>query len=84
MVIIQTRPKQTLGSDTDFTPTNVFATPDWVLVARDGSNPTVWSASRPQRLTPLHGGEEMMPSELSDTIQQKSPLTTSPPSYASE
>ncbi len=28
---------------TDFTPTNTFTPPDWILVARDGSNPTAWN-----------------------------------------
>jgi hypothetical protein len=41
-------PKQNDGSATDMTPvatgTNVFVPPDWVLVARDGSNPKSWSA----------------------------------------
>jgi hypothetical protein len=33
------------ASDTDPTPVNTFIAPDWVLVARDGSNPTSWNAN---------------------------------------
>ena len=39
-------PKQDPTSDTDFTPVtggNGFTAPDWILVARDGSNPTTWN-----------------------------------------
>ena len=36
-------PKANTTSTTDFTPTNTFAAPDWILVARDGSNPTTWN-----------------------------------------
>ncbi|PTY03047.1 hypothetical protein DB346_07275 [Verrucomicrobia bacterium LW23] len=38
-------PKADTNSATDFTPRSTFAAPDWVLVARDGSNPTTWNAS---------------------------------------
>jgi hypothetical protein len=37
-------PKKT-PSGTDMTPVTTFTAPDWVLVARDSSNPTVWSPS---------------------------------------
>jgi len=36
-------PKSNSNSATDFTPTGGFIPPDWILVARDGSNPTVWN-----------------------------------------
>jgi len=36
-------PKADTTSTTDLTPTNSFTAPDWVLVARDGSNPTTWN-----------------------------------------
>jgi hypothetical protein len=39
-------PKQDPSSDTDFTPVtgaNGYTAPDWILVARDGSNPTTWN-----------------------------------------
>jgi len=42
-------PKKTVTSSTDFTPvdtgTNAFIAPDWILVARNGSNPPVWNSS---------------------------------------
>ncbi|EDY20614.1 hypothetical protein CfE428DRAFT_1811 [Chthoniobacter flavus Ellin428] len=41
-------PKQDPTSDTDFTPAtgaNGYTAPDWILVARDGSNPTAWNAA---------------------------------------
>jgi len=38
-------PKANSNSATDFTPTNTFIPPDWVLVARDGSNPTLWNTN---------------------------------------
>jgi hypothetical protein len=31
------------SSGTDFTPPSGFTTPDWIYVARDGSNPTSWN-----------------------------------------
>jgi Tfp pilus assembly protein PilX len=37
--------KQTPSSDTDLTPAATFTPPDWILVARDGSNPTAWSTN---------------------------------------
>jgi len=36
--------QQTLTSTTDSTPVAAFTPPDWVMVARDGSNPTTFSA----------------------------------------
>ncbi|MFA7345907.1 MAG: hypothetical protein WC003_16530 [Terrimicrobiaceae bacterium] len=36
-------PKANTNSATDLTPTGAFTPPDWVLVARDGSNPTAWN-----------------------------------------
>ncbi|MBA3542882.1 MAG: hypothetical protein H0T83_00325, partial [Chthoniobacterales bacterium] len=36
--------KANLASDTDITPAN-FTPPDWILVARDGSNPPAWAPS---------------------------------------
>jgi hypothetical protein len=33
------------NSSTDTTPTNTFAPPDWILIARNGSNPTNWSTA---------------------------------------
>lgn len=33
------------SSSTDFTPISQFVPPDWILVARDGSNPTSWNAN---------------------------------------
>ena len=33
------------NSSTDTTPTNSFTPPDWILVARDGSNPSAWNTS---------------------------------------
>lgn len=41
-------PRQDPTSDIDFTPVaglDGFTAPDWVLVARDGSNPTTWDAA---------------------------------------
>ena len=41
-------PKRDPASDTDFTPAtgaNGYTAPDWILVSRDGSNPTTWNAS---------------------------------------
>ena len=41
-------PKLDPASDTDFAPAtgaDGFTAPDWVLVARDGSNPTAWNAA---------------------------------------
>jgi hypothetical protein len=41
-------PKQDPTSDTDFTPVtgdNGYTAPDWILVARDGSNPTTWNTA---------------------------------------
>lgn len=35
--------KANTNSATDLTPTNTFAAPDWIYVARDGSNPTTWT-----------------------------------------
>lgn len=35
--------KANTNSATDFTPSNSFIAPDWILVARDGSNPTAWN-----------------------------------------
>jgi hypothetical protein len=32
-------------STTDLTPTNTFTAPDWILVARDSSNPTSWNTN---------------------------------------
>lgn len=37
--------KANLNSATDLTPTNSFNAPDWILVARDGSNPTAWNTN---------------------------------------
>ena len=34
--------KATPGSETDWTPVSAFTAPDWIYVARDGSNPTAW------------------------------------------
>ncbi len=39
-------PKATPDSDVDFTPSEDFIPPDWIMVARDGSNPTSWSNDR--------------------------------------
>jgi hypothetical protein len=36
-------PKATPGSARDLTPTAKFTAPDWILVARDGSNPKTWN-----------------------------------------
>jgi len=36
-------PKTNTNSSTDLTPINMFSPPNWVLVARDGSNPTNWN-----------------------------------------
>lgn len=36
--------KNNTNSATDLTPAN-FTAPDWILVARDGSNPTAWNAN---------------------------------------
>jgi hypothetical protein len=37
-------PRQTPSNTTDLTPdTTQFSAPDWILVARDGSNPTAWN-----------------------------------------
>lgn len=36
-------PKANANSATDLTPTNTFIAPDWVFVARNGSNPTSWT-----------------------------------------
>jgi hypothetical protein len=33
------------ASDTDITPVNAFVAPDWTLVSRDGSNPTIWDSN---------------------------------------
>lgn len=38
-------PKQNLTSDTDLSPVTSYTAPDWVLVARDGSNPVNWSST---------------------------------------
>ncbi len=43
-------PKKDPNSSTDFTPvttggSNVFLPPDWILIARDGSNPKTWSTN---------------------------------------
>jgi hypothetical protein len=38
-------PKATPTSSTDFTPVSAFTAPDWIYVARDGSNPTSWDSS---------------------------------------
>ncbi len=35
--------KANTNSPTDLTPTNTFTAPDWILMARDGSNPTSWN-----------------------------------------
>lgn len=37
--------KQTPGTDTDLTPASTFTPPDWILLARDGSNPSAWNAN---------------------------------------
>ncbi len=37
--------KKTPTSDTDATPVDAFSAPDWINVARDGSNPPVWNAN---------------------------------------
>lgn len=37
--------KANTNSATDHTPTNTFTAPDWILVARDGSNPTSWNSN---------------------------------------
>src|SRR5438552_200307 len=37
--------KATLTSDTDMTPVAAFTAPDWINIARDGSNPTTWNAN---------------------------------------
>jgi Tfp pilus assembly protein PilX len=37
--------KATLTSDTDITPVPAFVAPDWILIARDGSNPTSWNTN---------------------------------------
>src|SRR5262249_49451252 len=37
--------KATLTSDTDATPVATFVAPDWINVARSGSNPTTWNAN---------------------------------------
>jgi len=38
-------PKANTGSATDLTPITEFKAPDWVLVARDGSNPATWNTN---------------------------------------
>ena len=38
-------PKAAPASNTDFTPVAAFTEPDWILVARDGSNPTAWNSN---------------------------------------
>ncbi|XHR27153.1 MAG: hypothetical protein ACFUZC_14500 [Chthoniobacteraceae bacterium] len=38
-------PKANLTSDTDAAPLAAFTEPDWILVARDGGNPTQWDSS---------------------------------------
>jgi Tfp pilus assembly protein PilX len=37
--------RQNTNSTTDFTPTNSFVAPEWIYVARNGSNPTAWNAN---------------------------------------
>jgi hypothetical protein len=37
--------KATLISDTNISPVAAFVPPDWILIARDGSNPTAWSSN---------------------------------------
>jgi hypothetical protein len=37
--------KATLTSDTDAAPVGTFVPPDWILVARDGSNPKTWASN---------------------------------------
>ena len=37
--------KATLTSDTDATPVAAFVAPDWINVARNGSNPTTWNTN---------------------------------------
>ena len=37
--------RQSPASTTDFSPTNAFSAPQWILVARNGSNPTNWSST---------------------------------------
>ncbi len=37
--------KATLTSDTDATPVGAFVPPDWINVARNGSNPTTWNTN---------------------------------------
>ncbi|XHR30483.1 MAG: hypothetical protein ACFUZC_07950 [Chthoniobacteraceae bacterium] len=37
--------KANLDSATDYTPVGTFTAPDWILVARDGSNPTAWGTA---------------------------------------
>jgi len=37
--------RQTPTSTTDYTPISAFTAPDWIYVARDGSNPSVWDSS---------------------------------------
>jgi Tfp pilus assembly protein PilX len=43
--------KQTVASDTDFTPISNYTAPDWIVVAKDGSNPATWPASGGSALT---------------------------------
>jgi len=38
-------PKADTNSTTSLAPISAFTAPDWILVARDGSNPTAWSTS---------------------------------------
>ena len=37
--------KATLTSDTDATPVAAFVAPDWINVARNGSNPLTWNSN---------------------------------------
>jgi hypothetical protein len=39
-------PKANPSSATDLSPTNKFTPPDWIVVARDGSNPTSWVSNQ--------------------------------------
>lgn len=36
-------PKAVPASNSDLTPSSVFVPPDWILLARDGSNPAAWN-----------------------------------------
>jgi hypothetical protein len=38
-------PKKSLTTDSDLTPVATFIAPDWVLVGRDGSNPSTWNSN---------------------------------------